>query len=63
MEIKDQIVNEIEDRILRLKEHAYDEKDDEGNQYAQLNHALSRVISVSLQKELENLNEFVKSVE
>lgn len=62
MDVKQEILSEITGRIDRLEEHAGDEKPSEGNEYAQLNHALSDVIGTSLRKELESLREFVQEL-
>ena len=59
---KQEILNELDSRIDRLKEHEHDDKPTDGNQYDQLNHALSRVIGVSLEKELEDLRGFVEEL-
>ena len=67
--LKREILNELDSRISRLKEHKNDDKSgfggnhgDQDNQYEQLNHSLSRVIGVSLEKELENLRDFVEEL-
>lgn len=60
--IKQEILDELDDRIERLQNHAKDDKPSDGNQYEQLNHALSRVIGVSLEKELTNLRDFVEEL-
>lgn len=60
--VKKEILTELDSRIERLREHAHDDKPTDGNQYEQLNHALSRVIGVSLEKELEDLRGFVQEL-
>ena len=59
---KQEILDELDDRIERLQNHAGDDKQTDGNQYEQLNHALSRVIGVSLEKELSSLRDFVEEL-
>lgn len=61
-EIKNQILSELDSRINRLKEHEHDKKPCEGNQYAELNHAVSHVIGCSLEKELTDIKDFVKGL-
>lgn len=60
MDIKAKINSEIDSRISRLKQHYGDAIDMTGNQYEELNQALSKVISVPLIKELESLREYVE---
>lgn len=57
--IKDQICDHLDERIATLKEHQYDEIVVTGNQYEELNQALSKVIGVPLIKELEDLKSYV----
>lgn len=59
MDLKSKLNWEIDNRILRLKQHYYDEIDLTGNQYDELNQALSKVIAVPLIKELESLKEYI----
>lgn len=61
-DIKDRLSSEINSRIVRLKQHYYDEIDLTGNQYEELNQALSKVIAVPLIKELESLKEYVRKL-
>ncbi len=59
-ELKKEILTELDSRIERLKQHDdHRMEQDDDNQYTQLNHALSRVIGVSLCKELEDVRQFV----
>lgn len=58
-DLKSKLNSEINSRILRLKQHYYDEIDMTGNQYEELNQAISKVIAVPLIKELESLKEFI----
>ena len=60
--LKDQILSELDSRIGRLQDHRQEEKPREDNQYAVLNHALSGVIGVNLEKELEDLRGFVQGL-
>ena len=62
MDVKQQVLSELDSRIRRLEVHRDDEKPVEGNQYAEMNHALSRVIGATLEKELEDLRNFVKEL-
>lgn len=62
MDVKQEVLHELDSRIRRLEEHHDDEKPCEGNQYAEMNHALSRVIGATLEKELENLRDFVRDL-
>lgn len=57
--IKAEIIQELDSRIQRLKAHRFDQPEPTGNQYEQLNQALSKVISVPLTKELEDVKAFV----
>lgn len=63
------MLEELDSRIGRLQAHKNDDKTcccgnhgDQDNQYEQLNHSLSRVIGVSLEKELESLRSFVEEL-
>lgn len=60
MELKQELLQELDSRIQRLQEHEEDEKDSDGNQYRQLNHALSAVIGTSLKKELQDLRNLIE---
>lgn len=62
MELKQQIIGELNSRIQRLEEHRDDPKGGEENQYEKLNHAVSAVIGASLQKELEDIRSFVEKL-
>lgn len=62
METKNKIIAELDSRIERLYEHQNDEKENDGNQYAELNHAVSRVIGTALTKELEDVRNFVQGL-
>lgn len=57
--VRKEILDEIDKRLLRLKEHQNDKIIQTGNQYDELNQALSKVIGAPLIKELEDLKEFV----
>ncbi len=58
-DLKSKLNSEINSRIARLKHHYYDEIDLTGNQYEELNQALSKVIAVPLINELESLKEYI----
>ena len=57
--IKNEIIQELDSRIQRLKAHRFDPLETTGNQYQELNQALSKVISVPLTKELVDVKAFV----
>ncbi len=62
-DIKQEIIQELNSRIERLKSHDdHRVSQQEDNQYAQLNHAVSRIIGVSLCKELEDVRQFVNEL-
>ena len=60
--IKQQIIQELDQRIDRLKEHQQHKIVATGNQYDELNQALSKVIGAPLIGELEDLKTFVKEL-
>lgn len=60
--IKSQVIEKIDSRIAELKEHQYDEIEINGNQYSELNQAISKVIGVPLMKELSNLKSYVEKL-
>ena len=60
--IKAEVISEIDRRIQNLQEHRFDEKIVTGNQYDDLNQALSKVIGVPLIKELSSLKQYVESL-
>lgn len=62
MDVKKQVLSELDSRLDRLNNHRDDRKPDHGNQFEQLNHAVSDVIGASLTKELENLRDFVNGL-
>ncbi|HIT18220.1 MAG TPA: hypothetical protein IAB57_01235 [Candidatus Fimivivens faecavium] len=62
MDIRQDVLNELDSRIGRLRKHRDDWKDDNGNEYEKLNHAVSTVLSVSLEKELLSVREFVNGL-
>ena len=61
-DLKKTITEELDRRIGNLKEHQYDQIKVTGNQYEELNQALSKVIGVPLIKELENVRKFVQEL-
>jgi homoserine trans-succinylase len=60
--IKQEVLNELDRRINLLKEHEFDEIMITGNQYEELNQALSKVIGVPLTGELQSMKEFVNKL-
>lgn len=62
-DIKQQIIDELDSRIHRLQEHQNREIIVTGNQYEELNQALSKVIGAPLLKELDSIKSFVQSLE
>ncbi len=58
----DEILSELDSRINLLKEHRYDKIEVTGNQYEELNQAVSKVIGAALLGELEGLKTFVKDL-
>ncbi|WP_040197084.1 hypothetical protein [Candidatus Soleaferrea massiliensis] len=61
-DIKRQIIAEIDDRMERLKQHRDDRIVVTGNQYEELNQALSKVIGVPLIEELDSLKSYVQQL-
>lgn len=61
-EMKQRIVQRLDERIALLKEHRMDDIVVTGNQYEELNQVLKKGIGVPLQKELEDLRAFVQSL-
>ncbi|MDY4191658.1 MAG: hypothetical protein SOX72_05515 [Oscillospiraceae bacterium] len=62
MELKQEILEEINNRLQRLEEHRDDKKGGEENPYERLNHAISAVIGNSLAKELIDLRSFIQEL-
>ncbi len=62
MDIKQQVLQEIDDRLQRLEQHRGDRITVTGNQYEELNQALSKVIGVPLIEELNDLKAFVQGL-
>lgn len=58
-DIKERIIQELDDRIDSLREHQERKIIVTGNQYDELNQALSKVIGAPLIGELEDLKLFV----
>jgi hypothetical protein len=58
-DIKKEMISELDRRIQLLKEHENDQVICTGNQYEELNQALSKVIGVPLMGELQSIKEFV----
>ena len=61
-DIKNQIITELDSRIHRLAEHQYMQIKVTGNQYEELNQALSKVIGVPLMRELQSVKDFVEKL-
>ena len=59
---RQEIIEEIDRRIGLLKEHENDAIEITGNQYAELNRALSKVIGVSLMGELTSMKEYIQQM-
>ena len=60
--VKQEVLDELDRRITLLKEHQGDEITVTGNQYEELNQALSKVIGAPLTGELESMKEFVSKL-
>ena len=60
--MKQQVLQEIDSRLKRPEEHQNDRIHITGNQYEELNQALSKVIGVPLMEELKDLKSFVQSL-
>lgn len=61
-EIKQAVIDELDRRIALLKEHQSERIITTGDQYEELNQALSKVIGVPLADELESIKEFVSTL-
>lgn len=55
MNMKREIISELDSRIKKLEKHEAKESD---NEFKNLNGALSSVIGVTLKKELEDIKDF-----
>ncbi len=62
MDIKNSIINEIDDRLRRLEEHKDDIKEENDNPYSEVTHALSKVIGYALAGELRSIKEYVNKL-
>lgn len=60
--VKQQVLDELNSRIDRLKKHADDPIVQTDNNYDVLNQALSKTIGEPLCKELENVRDFVETL-
>ena len=60
--MKQQVLQDIDSRLKRLEEHQNDRIRITGNQYEELNQALSKVIGVPLIEELRDLKSFVQAL-
>ena len=61
-DLKKQIIHELDSRIARLKEHQYEQIKITGNQFEELNQALSKVIGVPMMCELQSVRDFVENL-
>ncbi|MBW7571644.1 hypothetical protein [Caproiciproducens faecalis] len=61
-DIKQAVINELDRRITLLKDHQSEQILVNGDQYSELNQALSKVIGVPLTGELESMKEFVRTL-
>lgn len=61
--ISQKILTELDSRINRLNEHKDDKIQITGNQYEELNQAVSKVIGTALLGELEGLKTFVQDLQ
>ena len=59
---RQEIIEEIDRQIGLLKEHENDAIEITGNQYAELNRALSKVIGVPLMGELTSMKEYIQQM-
>ena len=59
---RQEIIEEIDRRIGLLKEHENDAIEITGNQYAELNRALSKVIGGPLMGELTSMKEYIQQM-
>ena len=62
MDIKSNIINEIDSRLERLAEHKDDVKENGDNPYSEVTHALSKVIGYALAGELRSIKEYVEKL-
>ncbi|MBU5450348.1 hypothetical protein [Acetivibrio sp. MSJd-27] len=60
--LKSEIIQEIDHRIEILREHQDEEIIITGNQYEELNQALSKVIGTPLIGELESLKSYIEKL-
>ncbi|WP_195985284.1 hypothetical protein [Clostridium sp. D33t1_170424_F3] len=61
-DMKKQIIAELDRRMNLLREHQNDQIVITGNQYSELNQALSKVIGAPLLEELGDVKDFVQSL-
>ena len=57
-DIKKEIIAELDRRMDLLREHQYDQIEITGNEYSELNQALSKVIGAPLLEELGDIKAF-----
>ena len=58
----EEIIAELDRRMDLLREHQYDQIQITGNEYSELNQALSKVIGAPLLEELGDIKDFVQSL-
>ena len=61
-DIKKEIIAELDRHMDLLREHQYDQIQITGNEYSELNQALSKVIGAPLLEELGDIKDFVQSL-
>lgn len=62
MDLKQNILAELDSRLERLRAHQNDAIEITGNPYEELNQALSKVIGAPLVSELEDLRSYICSL-
>lgn len=60
--IKDEILQEIQNRIHKLESHENDKIKLSDNQYEELNQAIAKIIRVALHGELVGLQDYIKEL-
>ena len=58
-DVKDKIILELDTRIHRLEKHKNDENIHSDNEFQQLEHAVSKILCMTLLHELTNLKEYI----
>lgn len=57
--LKQQILDELDQRIERLSQHQQDQIIVTGNEYDELNQVLAKIIGAPLLKEIQDIRDFV----